>query len=235
VPSSFSSMIKTSSWAATFVSIFKRANFVPCFSKQLLLSEKFTVPSIVNIENCKLHRHRAKSTLQSAIHAPHPPAARQSWLVFSGLALHARRGPESNMIFRGATARYESCKFYRHRSTPETCDRPNSARSARCLASSARAGPKLPEDGSAARVSSLWSGLSRMPWGSASSGNFVFPLRRRPGLHPLKRCSTLTLRAESAARTAPFARGRDTETLNSKTRLEGRVCIPARNARRRAC
>ena len=31
-------------------------------------------------------------------------------------------------------------------------------------------------------------------------------------------------RAESAARTAPFTRGRDTRNLKSKTRLEGRVC-----------
>ena len=50
-------------------------------------------------------------------------------------------------------------------------------------------------------------------------------LRWPARLLPAQSWRRLTLRAESAARTAPFARGRDTRTRKAKTRLEGRVCI----------
>jgi hypothetical protein len=38
---------------------------------------------------------------------------------------------------------------------------------------------------------------------------------------------TLTLRAESAARAAPFARGRDPEAMSKKPAWKRRVCMPA--------
>src|SRR5215204_564257 len=62
----------------------------------------------------------------------------------------------------------------------------------------------------------------------------VDALQWRARLPPAKSWCTLTLRAEPAARMAPFARGRDTRTQKQQTRLGSRAAI-SRKARRRAC